>query len=143
MLARVWCANQCGTYLIQAWSCQEIIDPSPQSYLALFHLHFNFMLLHYSSRLEVVASLQVSPEEAAALNDLEQKMARHALDKAAIDTVVGPIFNNQAILRHVPISHNEAQERVLFHVRHEGTLIAFAPPSVTFIALYVKKTSAC
>ena len=58
----------------------------------------------------------MSPEEAAALNDLEQRMAQHALDKAAIEAVVGPIFNNRAVLRHVPLGPTEAQERVLFHV---------------------------
>ncbi|KAK9833148.1 hypothetical protein WJX74_008612 [Apatococcus lobatus] len=58
----------------------------------------------------------VSPEEAAALNELERKMALHATDKAAVEAVIGPIFNNHAVFREVQVGLHETPERALFQL---------------------------
>lgn len=61
----------------------------------------------------------MSPEEAAALNELERKMAQHAVDRAAVEAVVGPIFNNRAVLREVKIVPQDPPERALFQVQRQ------------------------
>lgn len=59
----------------------------------------------------------MSPEEAAALNELERKNGQHAVDRAAVEAIVGPILNNRAVLREVKVAPQDAPERALFQVQ--------------------------